>query len=170
MKKLMIIALLTLGLNSNAQIEKFELSKHGIKHGLTCYFHIELPNKSKAQIQKMALNWTLSKPLNGMNIGRLNSQSSGLIQFHINRNEILTFGDKPHSELLQYSLNIHANDQRLSVSYSYIRHVNKGNLLEEDYVRDMFVNDIIKPEFANDKRVYESAINEVGLSLAKKFK
>lgn len=188
MKKLMFITLLAVGLVGNAQITKFKLSEYGLKHGLTNYFIVKLPNKSKAQIQKMALDWTLSKPLKGMDIGALNSVNQskiGLIQFHIIRNSILTFGEKPQNLLSEYSLNIHAQDQGLFVSYNYIK-TNKhaddrcirisnsiiltGSSLEEDDVRYMFENGIIKPEYANDKKVYESVINEVGLSLAKRFK
>jgi len=187
MKKIMIFTLLAIGLVSNAQITKFELSKYGLKHGLTCNFIMKLPSKTKAQIQQMALNWVISKPLKGMDIGTLNSVNKskvGLIQFHINRNEILTFGEKPQNVLSQYSINIYTDDQLLKISYNYIR-TNKsddriirisnsiiltGNFLEESDVRDMFENDIIKPEFVNDKKVYESVINEVGLSLAKSFK
>lgn len=173
MKKLMIIALFAVGLASSAQIKKFELSEYGINHGLTCYFTIKLPNKSKEQIKKIALAWTLSKPLKGMDIGALNSVNQsriGLLQFHINTSAILTFGGKPQNQQLQYSINIHTGDQSLSVSYNYIKNLNKGTFLEENYVRDMFENDAIKSELANDKKVYESVINEVGLSLAKKFK
>ena len=188
MKKLMFITLLAVGLVGNAQITKFKLSEYGLKHGLTNYFIIKLPNKSKAQIQKTALDWTLSKPLKGMAIGALNSVNQnkiGLIQFHIIRNSILTFGEKPQNLLSEYSINIHAKDQGLFVSYNYIK-TNKhtddqclrisnsiiltGSSLEEDDVRYMFENGIIKPEYANDKKVYESVINEVGLSLAKRFK
>lgn len=179
----MIITLLVIGLVSNAQITKFKLSEHGS----TCCFILKLPNKSKVQIKKMALSWTLSKPLKGMEIGALNSANKNkvsLIQFHIIRNGVLTFGEKPKNLLSEYSLNIDARDQSLYVSYNYIKtnkhaddriirisnsNILTGSMLEEDDVRYMFENGVIKPEFANDKKVYESVINEVGLSLAKSF-
>lgn len=158
----------------NSQVKKYELTHYGLQYGPTGSFKINLQGKTKTQIYKTLLKWTVSKPLLGMDIGTINSSkpSSGLLQFHINRNKVLTFGSKPINMSLNYSLSVLISDGNVLIKYNYIRYLNReeDRMLYDHKITEMFKNGIIKTEFENDKKVYESVINEVGESICKIFR
>ena len=86
--------------------------------------------------------------------------------------KVLTFGSKPVNTSLNYSLSLIISDGNILIKYNYIKYLNReeDRMLYDRNITEMFKDGKIKPEFENDKKVYESVINEVGESICKIFR